>query len=80
MTRVLRIAGFLMMLVGILLAGSWFIDPLRELWPMLLELPLPIRIGLGIAGLGLLIVFATVVHDRLTADPRSLDERLGDDS
>jgi hypothetical protein len=80
MTRVLRITGFLMMLAGGLLAASWFIDPLRELWPALLALPLPIRIGLGIAGLGLLIVFATVVHDRLTADPRSLDERFGDDS
>jgi len=56
MTRVLRIAGFLMILAGGLLAASWFIEPLRELWPMLLELPLPIRIGLAVAGLGLLIV------------------------
>jgi len=80
MTRVLRIAGFLMILAGGLLAASWFIEPLRELWPMLLELPLPIRIGLAVAGLGLLIVFATVVHERLTADERTLDERLGDDS
>lgn len=79
MSRVLRIAGFLMIAAGGLLAASWFIEPLRELWPMLLELPPAIRIGLAVAGLGLLIVFATVLHDRLTADERSLDERIGGD-
>ena len=77
MIRLLRIVGFLLIAAGLLLAASWFIEPLRELWPLLLELPLPIRIGLVVAGIGLLVVFATVVHDRLTADKRSLDENLG---
>lgn len=79
MTSVLRITGFLMMLAGGLLAASWFIEPLRELWPMLLSLPLPIRIGLAVAGIGLVVVFATVVHDRLRADKDSLREELGED-
>lgn len=80
MTDVLRIAGFLMIVAGALLAGSWFIEPLRELWPLLLDLPLPVRIGLSVSGVGLLVLFASVLHDRLRADRRSLNEDLGDDS
>lgn len=79
MIRLLRIVGFLLIIAGLLLTASWFIEPLRELWPLLLDLPLPIRIGMIVAGIGLLVVFATVVHDSLTADKRSLDENLGGD-
>lgn len=80
MTRVLRITGFLMIIAGGLLAASWFIDPLRQAWPLLLTLPLPIRIGLVVAAIGLLVVLATVIHDRLTSDDSSLSEELGEDS
>ena len=79
MTEVLRITGFLMMVIGGVLVASWFVEPLRELWPLLLDLPLPIRIGLGVAGAGLLVVLATVVHDRSNADPDSLREHTGPD-
>ena len=77
MIRVLRILGFLLIVVGTLLAASWFIEPLRQIWPMLVELPLPIRLGLIVSGIGLLVVFATIVHDRLTSDPASIREDLG---
>ena len=79
MIKLLRIVGFLLIAAGLALAASWFIEPLRQVWPLLLDLPLPIRIGLVVAGIGLLVVFATVVHDRLTADQRSLHENLGGD-
>ncbi|MGB0514436.1 MAG: hypothetical protein ACPGJE_06320 [Wenzhouxiangellaceae bacterium] len=78
MNSALRIAGWLMIVLGALLAASWFIGPLRELWPMLLDLPLPIKLGLLVSGLGLLVVFGTVVHDRMQADKDSLHEDLGD--
>lgn len=80
MIKVLQLTGFLMIIAGTLLAASWFIDPLRQLWPLFLALPLPIRIGLVVAGIGLLVVFATVIHDRLTSDSSTLKEELGDDS
>lgn len=80
MIKLLRTIGFLLIIAGLALAASWFIEPLRELWPLLLDLPLPIRIGLLVAGIGLLVVFATVVHDNATADKRSLDENLGGDN
>ncbi len=79
MIRLLRIVGFLLIGAGLILAGSWFIEPLRHLWPLLLALPMPIRIGLVVAGIGLLIVLATVVNDRLTADTSTLREDLGGD-
>ena len=79
MIRLLRIVGFLLIAAGLLLAASWFVEPLRQVWPLLLDLPLPIRIGLVVAGIGLLVVLATIVHDSLTADQRSLDENLGGD-
>jgi uncharacterized membrane protein len=75
--KLLRILGFLLIIAGTLLAASWFIEPLRQLWPMLVDLPLPIRIGLIVSGIGLLVVFATIVHDRLTSDPASIREDLG---
>lgn len=79
MIDVLRITGWLMMALGALLIGSWFIAPLRELWPLLLSLPMPVRIGLVVAAAGLLVVFATVVQERLQADKHSLRETLGND-
>lgn len=79
MISVLRIVGFLMICVGLLLAASWFIEPLRQFWPMLLALPMPVKIGLVVSAIGLLVVFGTVVHDRLKSDPDSVREQLGDD-
>jgi len=75
--KLLRITGILMIAAGCLLAASWFIEPLRALWPALLALPLPVRIGLLISALGLLIVFGTVVHERFDSDPDSTRENLG---
>lgn len=79
MAETLRIIGILMMLIGALVAGSWFIEPLRQVWPLLFDLPLPIRIGLGVAAAGLLVVFGTVLHERIGADPESLREVRGVD-
>jgi len=79
MTKLLRIVGFLLVAFGLLLAGSWFIEPIRQLWPLLIDLPLPIQIGLVVALVGLIVVMATVVHDTLNADKDSLREKLGGD-
>lgn len=80
MINLLRVVGFVMIAVGLLLAASWFIEPLRALWPLLLELPLPIRIGLAVSAIGLLVLFATVIYDRLRGGTDSLKEELGEDS
>lgn len=65
MTRLIRMVGFLLIAVGALVLASYLIEPLRELWPWLLQLPLPIRIGLGVAAAGFVLLFGTVLWERL---------------
>ncbi len=79
MISLLRWLGTLLIVAGALIGGSWFIEPLRNLWPLFFDLPLPIRIGLVIAGTGLLVVMATVIQDRRSSNPESIREHLGDD-
>ncbi|AKS43265.1 hypothetical protein [Wenzhouxiangella marina] len=79
MIRTLRWVGGLLILFGLLLAGSWFIEPLRELWPLIFDLPLPIRIGLVVAAIGLIVVMATILQERRRSDPDSTAEHLGGD-
>ena len=52
MNQLVRTTGFVLIAAGVLVALTWFIEPLREVWPWLLELPLPIRVGLSMAGVG----------------------------
>ena len=77
MISVLRITGFLLIGLGAVIAGSYLIRPLRMLWPWLLALPLPIQIGGVIAGVGLLILCATIIWERYEnydEDRKLLDE------
>ena len=46
MTQLLRITGFLLIVSGAVVVLTWLIKPLRQIWPWLLQLPLPLRIGL----------------------------------
>ena len=77
MIDLLRVVGFVLIAVGALVFGSWFIDPLRELWPAFLELPLPLRLGITVAAVGLVLLFATVVWERMK--DREKDRSLLDD-
>ena len=77
MISVLRITGFLLIGLGAVIASSYLIRPLRMLWPWLLALPLPIQIGGVIAGVGLLILCATIIWERYEnydEDRKLLDE------
>ena len=69
MTQFVRIVGFLLVVVGALILASYLIEPLRAVWPWLLQLPLPVRIGLGLAAVGLVLVAGSVIHERLQALP-----------
>jgi len=80
MISLLRWVGSLLIIAGGLLAGSWFIEPLRALWPLIFDLPLPIRIGLVVAAIGLLVVMATVIQDLRRSDPESIKEHPGTDT
>lgn len=77
MTQLLRITGFLLIAIGAVIVLTWFIEPLRELWPFLMRLPLPIRIGTGIAGIGLVVILASLIWERW--NEREEDKSLLDD-
>ena len=77
MIRLVRITGFLFIGVGALLVATWFIEPLQELWQFVYELPLIVRIGLGMAAVGLLILLGSILWERyedLENDRKLLDE------
>ena len=83
MTRVLRITGFLLIGAGALVLLFWAIRPLRSIWPMIIALPLPVRIGIGAAALGLVVLMGSLIAERIgerEADRKLLDDRADSSS
>ena len=64
MNRSVRLAGFLLIAAGVTFTLPWFIEPLRGIWPWLLELPLPLRIGIILAAAGALLLFGSLLWER----------------
>ena len=69
MIRLLRILGITLIALGMLVILTWLIEPLRQIVPLTLEwfraLPLAMQIGLLVAGIGFLLVFSSVVWERI---------------
>ena len=61
--------GILLIIVGVVTAASWFIEPLRNAWPALwawfISIPFVIRVGLTIAVIGFSVVFASLIAERV---------------
>ena len=77
MIQAVRYTGIALMMLGIVILISWAFEPIRALWPVVLALPLPVRLGLIVAGLGLAILFGSLIAERL--HDRNLDRSLRDD-
>ena len=77
MIQLVRITGFLLIAAGAIVVLTWFIEPLREIWPWLLQLPLPIRIGLVLAGFGLVLLLGSLLWERW--EERDQDRALRED-
>jgi hypothetical protein len=69
-----RVLGYLFSAVGILALLFWMIRPLRAVWPFLLALPWPIRLGLSALLLGFLLVMASLIVERI--EESGADEAL----
>ncbi len=78
MIAALRISGFLLIALGTLLIVSWLFEPLRRLWPVLLALPLPVKIGLVVAAIGLAVLMGALLAERLE-QRRAEGDLLNDD-
>lgn len=76
-----RSLGIGLLVLGVVIAASWFIEPIRNAWPLfwawLLTIPFVIRIGLVIAVVGFLIVFSSLLVER--AKDREAEGDLSDD-
>lgn len=77
MTRVLRITGFLLIGAGLLVLLVWAIRPLRLIWPWLMGLPLAVRIGIGAATVGMVVLMASLIAERI--GEREADRKLMED-
>ena len=77
MTRLLRITGFLLIAAGALVILVWAIHPLRAIWPWLIALPPAIQIGIGVAALGLIVLMASLIAERI--GEREADRALRED-
>lgn len=77
MNNLLRNVGFGLMVVGALLVLIWAIEPLRMVWPWLLQLPILIRIGVVAGTLGLAILMGTLISERIRN--RNADRELRDE-
>jgi hypothetical protein len=77
MIQLVRTTGLLLIAAGVLLLLTWLITPLRMFWPWFRTFPLPVQLGSGAAALGLIIVLATLIHERL--EDREKDRDLLDE-
>ncbi len=82
MIRIVRVIGALLMAAGVLIILTWLIKPLRQIWPYLYEwfrsLPGAIQFGLLMAAVGFLILFSSLIVERLE-DRKQESNLLNDD-
>jgi hypothetical protein len=78
MIRLLRVLGVMMIGVGAIIIMTYLIEPLRAIWLWSQDLPMPIQISLGVAVGGFLLIFSTLIWERI--EGREADRSLLDDS
>lgn len=76
-----RILGGLLIVVGAIVILTWLIEPLRAVWPLAIDgfrsLPIAIQIGLIVAAIGFLLLFSSIIWERL--EDRKQEGSLLDD-
>ena len=81
MIRLLRIFGITLIVLGVLVILTWLIEPLRDFvpltWDWFRSLPIAMQIGFTVAGVGFLLLFSSVVWERL--EDRKSETNLLDD-
>lgn len=81
MIRTVRVIGALLMVAGVLVILTWMIKPLRQVWPYLFEwfrsLPGALQVGLVMAAVGFLVLFSSLIVERL--EDRKKEGSLLDD-
>ena len=76
--KLLRSVGFGLIALGVVLVLVWLIDPLRVVWPWLMTLALPFRIGVIAAALGVAVLLISLIAERIRE--RDADKDLLNDT
>ena len=77
MNKLLRNVGIGLMALGVVLILVWAIKPLRAIWPWLLQLPFPIKVGVVVGTLGLVVLLGSLISERI--GERESDQQLRDE-
>ncbi len=65
MIRLVRLVGFLLIGAGALVLISYLFEPLRVVWIAMLALPWPVKLGLGAAAIGLILILGSMIWERI---------------
>ena len=64
MNKWIRRTGFDLVVLGMLIFLSWFIDPVWQVLQMCNQLPVPLQIGSAVAAVGLTVLILSLVAER----------------
>lgn len=69
MIRLVRIIGAVLMAIGVLVILAWLIEPIRNVLPSLYDafraMPIAVQIGLAIAAVGFVLLFSSILWERM---------------
>lgn len=74
MTGGLRTFGYLLVFVGAAILLGWFFEPLRAIWNALQALPLPLRVGGGVVGIGFAFILISLISERVQDHRNGADD------
>jgi len=81
MIRLIRILGIILIALGAIVIIAWLIEPIRDvlphLWDAFRQLPITVQVGLGIALIGFVLLFSSIIWERL--EDRKGEKDLLDD-
>ncbi|MDG1873781.1 MAG: hypothetical protein P8J27_07705 [Mariniblastus sp.] len=82
MIRLVRIIGSVLIAIGFFVILAWLIKPIRDLLPSLYDafraMPIAIQIGLLVATVGLVLLFSSILWERIE-DAKQEGSLLDDD-
>ena len=64
MTDLMRKLGVGLMILGAALVAVWAIRPIELVWPWIRGLPLPLRLGVVAAAVGIAVLLGSLIYER----------------
>ena len=68
MGRHLRIVGLVMIGLGVLILATYVLKPLNLVWAWFRAMPVPLQVGIAVAGIGLFVLMISLVAEKRRDD------------